>query len=75
MSAQNISVYLLTGDCGSVYCNGHHPVGIFASRQEAEAIQPSDLQCEYGQAYMALHVVELPVGEALVADHLRHGCH
>lgn len=80
-------VFLVEADCGSYYCNGHHPVGVFTDRGEAEKVAENIGQVPHADpgykspltgepgAFTSASVVPLPLNKAVVDNRLQSGCH
>jgi hypothetical protein len=78
-------IYLVVGECGSYYCNGLHPLGVFEGEVDARLAAKRATDLDYpegntlrGEGYhpiSAARVIEVPQDDIDLTDDSYSGCH
>lgn len=77
------TIYLVVGECGSYYCNGLHPLGVFEGPVDADlaAKKATDVKLvndDWPDGYQpinAARVIEVPLDDLALTDVSYVGCH
>lgn len=73
------SIWLVEGECGSYYCNQHHPVAVCDSLEAAREIRDDCKQIkrvgDEWPAYAELSVREMPLNVTVCDEETSYGCH